>query len=431
MVIIDVMIVNIALPDIAEKLHANLSGLQWVAAGYTLTFASLLLSAGDLGDRFGAKRAFIWGLVLFVLTSLGCGLAFNLTGLIIFRFLQGAAASLLVPTSLALIHGMYENPQDRARAIGVWASIAGLAGALGPILGGILTSLFGWRAVFLVNIPIGLVAFFLTWYYVPQKRNTAHTQGSFDLPGQILGILSIAALAFSLIEAGTLGLFSPLILTGFAVFIVAFLLFLLIEYRASAPMFPLTFFRHPVFSVSIAVGMILNIGGYGIMFVLPLYFQQIRGYSVLMAGLALVPFVGLGVVGSYIGGRISSMIGPRLPMVMGTAMGGVGFFAMLIAGENGPAYTSFLLPLIAIGLGCSVTMPAITIAILHAVPTEKAGMASGALNASRQTGSFLGVAVFGTIVHTAPHFVAGMHTCLIIAGGVFLGATVLAYLGMR
>jgi len=381
MVIIDVMIVNVALPSIGKNLNAGLSGLQWVAAGYTLTFACLLLSAGNLGDRLGAKTAFVWGLILFVLTSLGCGLSSTLKWLIIFRLLQGASASLLVPTSLALINAIYKNEKERARAIGVWASIGGLAGALGPILGAILTTWFGWRAVFLVNIPIGVAAILLAIRYVP--HNGGAGKGSFDLAGQITGILSIAALAFSLIEAGVSGWFSPIVLSGFTVFIIAFAAFILVEYHTISPMFPLKFFRSKTFSAAITVGMILNLGGYGCLFILPLYFQHIRGYSVLMAGLAIVPFVGLGVVASYFGGKITSIMGPRLPMIIGMAVGALGFFCLLMAAEHGPSYWAFLLPLMAVGMGTSFTMPAATIAIINSVPADRAGIASGAFNASR------------------------------------------------
>lgn len=430
MVIIDVMIVNIALPSISKDLGATLSQLQWVAAGYTLTFASLLLSAGSLGDRFGAKAIFISGLALFALTSLGCGLASDLKWLITWRFFQGASASLLVPTSLALINAIYDTKKERARAIGIWASIGGLAGALGPILGAVLTTWFGWRAVFLVNIPIAIAAIWLTLQYVSYRAGSEE-KGSFDLLGQTTGIISIAALAFSLIEAGSLGWSSEWVLGGFALFICTFIAFLIIERRAAFPMFPLSFFQSKTFSASIAVGTILNLAGYGFIFILPLFFQEVRGYSVLAAGMAMIPFTGVGIVGSYAGGRLTSHMGPRIPMMIGVGMCALGFFSMWLAMELSPSYWAILVPSTLIGLGASFTVPAATIAALHSVASERTGTASGAFNASRQVGSLLGVAIFGTLVNGAAHFISGMYICFAISGVILLCACYVAFACIR
>lgn len=224
MVIIDVNIVNVALPSMAKNLGGGVSWLQWVVDGYTLTFACLLLCAGNLGDRLGAKSAYLFGMGIFVLTSLACGLATNFLVLTIFRLLQGVAGALLVPTSLALINSSYENKIDRARAIGVWASVGGFAAASGPVLGAILTAWFGWRAVFFVNIPIGVIGILMTTNYVNKAINSEHT-GGFDFPGQIMGIISIASLAFALIEAGRFGWFSEIVLSSLGMFLVTFITF--------------------------------------------------------------------------------------------------------------------------------------------------------------------------------------------------------------
>ncbi|MGB6976973.1 MAG: MFS transporter [Gammaproteobacteria bacterium] len=344
MVIIDVTIVNVALPSIAKALNSGITGLQWVVDGYALTFACLLLSAGNLGDKVGAKAIFLWGLALFTLTSLGCGASHTLWLLTTFRLLQGAAAALLVPTSLALINASYENKREQAKAIGIWASIGGIAAASGPLLGAILTTWFGWQAVFFVNVPIGIAAILLTIRYVPNSTSRTNTQG-FDFPGQIMSIISIAALAFSLIEAGRVGWLSTMIISGFGIFLVTFIAFLRIEHRATSPMFPLNFFRSHTFSAAIAIGMILNTGIFGFLFILPLYFQQIRGYSVLMTGLAILPLLGLSAIASYLGGKMASIAGPRQPMIVGLPIGAIGFLIMLIAGEHTPPYFMLILPL--------------------------------------------------------------------------------------
>lgn len=417
MVIIDVTIVNVALPSMAKNLKGGISWLQWVVDGYTLTFACLLLSAGNLGDRVGAKSIFLSGLILFILTSIGCGFAFNFWQLTGFRLLQGASAALLVPTSLSLINASYTNVTERAKAIGIWASIGGIAAAAGPILGGILTAFWGWPAIFFVNVPFGIIGILLTLKYVPNP--TGHGKDSFDFLGQILGIISIAALAFSLIEAGKLGWSAQWVLIGFIFFLFSFIAFLVVEHRVKKPMFPLHLFRSKTFSVAIAVGMILNIGGYGELFVFTLYFQQIKNYSVLITGFAFMPFLGVMAVASYVGGRMASIWGVKIPIMVGLAVGAVGFFSMLIASKD-ISYIMLILPLATMGFGIACVVPAATVAAIHAAPEGRAGIASGALNASRQIGSLIGVAVFGTIINMSHYFISGMHATLWIGGIIFL-----------
>lgn len=427
MVIIDATIINVALPVIAQDLKGNLSDLQWIVAGYALTFACLLLTAGSLGDHIGTKQTFMAGLCLFVITSFGCGMANNFAVLILFRLLQGIGAALLVPTSLALIHASYEHPRDRAKAIGVWGGVGGIAAASGPIFGAVLATWFGWRAVFLINIPVGLLGVWLTMRYVvtipPKKHDISH----FDWGGQICSILSIASLAFGLIEAGRLGWGSTIVLVSFLVFILTFSVFLFIERRIASPMFPLHFFKINTFSVAIVVGMILNISFYGELFLLPLYLQEIRSYSILETGFALLPMTGVVAISSYFSGKVASHTGTKLPMIIGLLIGALGFLSLLLLKAQGPSYWILVLPLMALGFGIAFTMPAATIAAVSAVPENRAGLASGALNASRQIGSLLGVAIFGSIVSNMP-FVAGMHVTLILASLAFLVGCIMTFI---
>ena len=425
MVIIDINIVNVALPTMAENLGGDIAWLQWVVDGYTLTFACLLLSAGNLGDRVGAKKAYLYGLILFVLTSIACGIATNFLTLVIFRLLQGIGAAFLVPTSLALINSSYESKAERARAIGVWASAGGFAAASGPVIGALLTAQFGWRAVFLINIPVGIIAILLTVKHVKSIINSDHPNG-FDLPGQIIGIISIASLAFSLIEAGRLGWSSAIVISGLSIFLLTFIIFVIIEYRTSSPMFPLIFFKSKTFSAAIAVGMVINLGTYGVQFLLPLYFQHVRGYSVLMTGLAITPLSALSAIASYFAGRLVSVTSPKTVMVIGLSIGAVGFLTMLVSGEHTP-YIMLLPSLLIIGVGVSLTMPAATVAIINSVPEGRAGIASGAFNTSRQIGTLIGVALFGTIISMSVSFVHGMHEALIIAGTLFVLACVATF----
>lgn len=417
MVIIDATIINVALPVVAKDLHGNIADLQWIVAGYALTFACFLLTAGSLGDDMGYKNTFIMGLIIFILTSLGCAVSNNFLILTLFRLLQGVGAAMLVPTSLALIHGIYEDPIARAKAIGIWGGVGGIAAACGPILGALLATWFGWRAIFLINVPVGCIGLWLTFCYVasPQPKPSTHM----DILGQLCAIISIATLAFGLIEAGRLGWDSLLVIISLMIFMFTSLLFIYVEKRAAEPMLPLTFFKTKMFSTAIVIGVILNISFYGELFLLPLYFQHIRGYSVLETGFALLPMTGVVAVSSYFSGKVASKSGTHLPMIVGLSIGAMGFFSLLMLQSQSPTYLAIILPLVAVGFGISFTMPAATIAAVTSVAKERAGLASGALNASRQVGSLLGVAIFGTIVGTQS-FIQGLHVTLIIAALAFL-----------
>jgi DHA2 family methylenomycin A resistance protein-like MFS transporter len=429
MVIIDVTIVNIALPSLAKSLQGGISWLQWVVDGYTLTFACLLLSVGNLSDRYGPKTIFLSGLILFVITSFGCGIAYNFGWLTFFRLLQGVGGALLVPSSLALINASIKDLRARAKAIGIWASIGGIAAALGPVIGAILISWFGWRAIFFVNVPIGIVGVFLTIKYVakPIKK----ISGEFDFLGQIFIIVSIAALAFGLIEAGRLEWHSPLVITSLSIFILTFILFLWIEHRVSSPMLPLSFFQSSTFSAAQTCGVLMNIGFYSLLFILPLYFQQIKSYSVLMTGLAVLPLPGLTAIGSFLGGRMTSYIGSRIPMIIGYGVAALGFLSIFIMLKENTEYFKLILPLALIGLGASFTMPAATIATIHAVPEDNAGIASGTFNTSRQIGTLLGVALAGTIISFATDFSHGMKINLMMSFVVYVCGSLLSFMFIK
>lgn len=429
MVVIDLTIVNVALPNMAKNLSGSVSWLQWVVGGYTLTFACLLLSVGHFSDRFGAKIVFQCGLILFILTSIACGCSPSFLILTIFRLLQGVAAALLVPTSLTLINASYETNEERAKAIGIWASIGGIAAAAGPLLGGILTSWFGWRAVFFVNVPFGLIGAILTAKYVLNPM-TDRIDSHFDFAGQLLGIVSIASLAFGLIEAGRAGWLSEVVLCALGLFIITFSLFLVVEHRTRAPMFPLNLFHSKTFSVAIIVGILMTLSCYGEQFVLTLYFQQIRDYSPMMTGFAFMPYVGVIAVSSYYGGKVTSISGPRWPMVIGLGVGTLGFLALLIANQVTP-YWMLILPLAAMGFGISFTQPAVTTAAIHSAPKNKTGIASGTFNASRQVGALLGIAIFGTMVTNIGNFVHNMQNTLILGGLLFFISCMMAFVYIK
>jgi DHA2 family methylenomycin A resistance protein-like MFS transporter len=425
MIMMDATVVNTALPDIGRDLSATVSGLQWVLDGYTLIFACLLLSAGSFGDRLGARRVFSLGLVLFTAASVVCGLAPTLGVLNGARVAQGVGAALALPTSLALINASYPDRAQRARAIGVWGGLGGVAAGLGPVLGGVLTSWWGWPAIFYINVPIGIAAIMLTLRCVVAPAPKTRT--SLDPLGQVLAVLTVAGLAYGLIEGGAEGWTAPAVVGAFVAAVLGGVGFVAVESHHRDPMLPLGLFRSREFTGSILIGAAINIGFYGELFLLSLYFQHVRHFSPLLAGLALLPQPGIASLASWLGGRHTARLGARPVMITGLTVGALGLLAMTLPGTHSP-YWMLVVPLLAIGFGTAYTMPAATAATIQAAPSERAGIASGALNSSRQIGSTLGVAVFGTVVATTGAFMTGYHLSVLIGGLVFVAGALIALL---
>src|SRR5229473_2205486 len=288
---LDITIVNTALSSIGASLGGSVAELQWVVTAYTIAFAAFILTAGALGDRLGAKRIFMAGFAIFTLASLACALAPSAMFLIAARSAQGLAAAILVPNSLTLLNHAYADPKERGRAVGFWAAGASVALTAGPFVGGALIALAGWRSIFLVNLPIGAAGLWLAWRYAEETPRLA--QREIDLPGQIAAITALGALAGALIEGGALGWSHPLVIKGFAAAAVIGLLFVWREARAPQPMLPLSLFGHRMFALTALVGLLFNIAFYGLIFVLSLYFQNVRGWSPFATGLAFVPMMAM------------------------------------------------------------------------------------------------------------------------------------------
>jgi DHA2 family methylenomycin A resistance protein-like MFS transporter len=392
---LDVTIVNVALPRIADELGASLAWLQWVVDAYTLSFAVLLLSAGALCDRIGARRAYAAGLAAFALASALCAFAPDVRWLVTARALQGVGAALLLPSSLALLNAACgDNGKARARAVAFWTAAGGVSIAAGPIAGGILLTAFGWRSVFLVNIPICAAAIaFVMRQRVPISRHPAR---AFDIRGQLLAIVSLIALVGSIIEASSQHARPPIFVIGAAITLLGAIAFRIVEARAEAPMFPLTLLARPGFARAVLFGVAANLTYYGIVFVLCLYLQQVRHYSALDTGLAYLPLTATFIVSNIASGALVSRSGTRTPMVAGALIGAAGF--VLIARLDATSSFIQMLPgftLVPFGMGLAV--PAMTATVLASVDRSFAGTASGALNAARQVGGALGVAAFGAL----------------------------------
>jgi DHA2 family methylenomycin A resistance protein-like MFS transporter len=425
---LDVTIVNTALHAIDTSLGGGVSELQWVVSAYTIAFAAFILTAGALGDRIGAKRIFMAGFALFTAASAACAMAPAAAILIMARCIQGLAAAILVPNSLALLSHAYADEKARGRAVGVWAAGASLALTAGPFVGGGLITLVGWRSIFLVNLPIGLAGLWLTWRFAGET--TRSPQREIDLPGQIAAIAALGSLAGAIIEGGSLGFENPFVIAGFVAAAVLAVLFVWREARAPQPMLPLALFRHRMFALTALVGLLVNVAIYGLIFVLSLYFQQLNGLSAFATGLAFVPMMGAVLPVNLIAPRVSEAIGAPATIAAGAALSAAGCLAMLgIAADT--SYWAICVQLIAMSSGLGLLVPPLTSTLLGSVDKSRSGIAAGVLNATRQTGSVLGVALFGALVGQSGAFMAGLHGSLMISAGVLLAAGAAVWWGGR
>jgi DHA2 family methylenomycin A resistance protein-like MFS transporter len=422
MVIVDATIVNVALPSIGHELGGSTSDLQWIVDAYTVAFAGLLLSAGSLGDRLGARRVFDAGVIVFTVSSAVCAAAPAIDVLIGARLAQGVGAAMLVPSSLALLRATYTDRAERAKAVGTWGAVAGTGAASGPVIGGLLVSAISWRAVFVVNVPVGIAALLLAARHLAPagERNSR----GFDPPGQLLGIAALTLVTLGLIEGGARGWSSPLAVVPLLAFVPVVVSFVIIEARVTKPMLPLGLFNSRTFSGASFVGLAINLGFYGQLFALTLYFQHVRGFTPLETGLALLPeglFVALA---SAVSGRVMSTTGPKPPMLAGLTLGALGFAGLIVAGQS-TDYALLVPPLIAAGFGMALTMPAATAAVIESAPADRAGIASGVLNAARQAGGAIGVALLGTLL-SAGAFVSGLHVAMAVSAAAFAIAAAVA-----
>ena len=425
---LDVTIVNVALPRISEELGASLAQLQWVVDAYTLGFAALLLSAGVVVDRLGAKRVFSAGFVGFALTSLACGLAPGSGFLNFTRSIQGIGAALLVPSSLTVLNEACAHDwRLRARAIGIWTAAGGVAIAAGPVVGGLLVSWLGWRSIFFVNVPICAFGLILTLRCVPPSQVAKEEHRSFDLPGQALAIVALTALIGAVIEARPLGISHPVVMAGCLLALAGTIGFIAVEARTASPMLPLQFFRLPGFTPAVAFGVLVNCAYYGIIFVLSLYLQKTMGYSTVQAGLAFLPLTGTFIASNMASGWMVGKTGSRAPMVLGAVIGAVGYL-LLIRLDAQATFIQMLPAFLLIPAGMGLAVPAMTTSILSSVDRARSGTASAVLNAARQVGGAIGVAAFGTLASgvARSQIISGLRTAAFSAAGLLAVAAIAA-----
>lgn len=420
LITLDILIVTVALSRIGRDLGGSTSWLQWVIDAYTLMFASFLLFAGNLSDRIGAGRALGWGIAGFLVASIACAVAPSLGILLAARAVQGTAAAIMLPASMALIREAYRDPRERAHALGIWAVGGAVAGAVGPVLGGALTML-DWRLVFAVNLPVCVAMLAL----LRSVRPSVARPTPFDRAGQLAALATLVGLVFGLIEGGALGFGSPPVVAAFVVGAAGLVVFLTVQARSAHPMMPLPLFRPRGMRIALLVGFAFMVGNFGTVFVNSLFLQQHLGLSPLVAGVVFLPSVAFSIGGNVVSGTLANRFGPRVPVVFGLLTMVAGLVLLILTAPLDSAW-SVALGSILTGAGGSVAMPPVTSVVLASVPSDRAGTASAVFNTFRQVGGAVAIAVFGVLIVDRAHFVAGMQTSFALAAAVILAAAVAA-----
>jgi len=395
MTTLDGTILNTALPALQRGLHATTAGLQWAVDGYVVVRVSSLFLCGSVGDRYGRRRTFGIGLVLFVIGSFACGLAPNMAGLIAFRCFQGLGSAVLTPASLGIITNTFVDRKRRAMAVGVWSATTGLSMGVGPVLGGFLVENFGWRSVFLVNVPIGLVALAATRTLIESKSATPRP---LDFPGQLSIGGSLFLATYALISAPLVGWGSPVTVTMFAAAIVLLGAFVVVEARTTQPMLPLSVFKNRGLTGSFLLAVIAFLAFGSFLFFNTLYLQEVRGLSPLKAGLLILPTTAVALFFSPISGHLTGTRGARFPTGMATLFtaAGMGLLAVTLRATT-PIYL-LLIAYLLIGFGQGLINPPLTNAAVSGLPRDQAGVAGAIMTTARQIGSNLGIALVGAVI---------------------------------
>ena len=428
MIMLDNTVVNVALPSIRSSLGMSIEGLEWVVAGYALTFAAFMLVGGKLADFLGRRLIFMVGLAVFTGASLACGLAPNGGFLIGARVVQGLGGALMNPATLSIITATFAA-RERGKAIGIWAGVSAMALAIGPLVGGLLTEHVNWNWIFFINVPIGIVGLFATPIFIAETRDESAVQ-SLDIPGLAASAVGLFSLTYAFIEASNYGWTSARILGAFAIAAVALVSFALLELRQRAPMLDLTLFRNRTFSGANAAMLFVGLAMFGTFFFVSLYMQNVLGYSPVQAGASFLPMTILIILIAPRAGALTDRVGSRWLVGGGmTLLSGMLFYYTTLGAQE--SFWALLPGLLLGGVGMGMTMTPVTAAAMSAVPVDKAGVGSAVLNSARQVGGSLGIAVMGSIVASASSYLVGFHDALRVGSLLCLVGAAVAVTAIR
>lgn len=421
---INLSIVNVALPSIGRELHAQVTSLQWVVSTYSLVMACLLMLSGSMADRFGRKRVFQTGLVLFSVGSLLCSLAPGVGWLVAFVAVQAVGGSMLNPVAMSIIAGVFTDRAERARAIGVWGSVIGITIAVGPVLGGLLVDGIGWRSVFWISVPIGIGALVLTGVFVPESR--AARPRRLDVPGQVLVVVLFASVIAATIEGPRRGWADPWIVVLFALAVAALVAFLVVEPRRSEPLIELRFFRSPAFTGANGISLLMTASLGGLLFLSTLYLQDVRHLTPVQAGLAMIPLAAAQAVAANVSGRLVAARRDRLALALGSALLAAGAFGLAAVTGDTPV-GDVLVAFAVFGFGVGLIGPPVSHTALSGLPADQTGVAGAVAASARQFGSAIGVAVTGSLVATTgAGFLGSSRAAWVVLGASGLAALALA-----
>jgi EmrB/QacA subfamily drug resistance transporter len=441
MTYLDNNVINVAIPTIQRNLHLSVAGLEWVVSGYVLVFAGLMLVGGRLADLFGRRRLFLAGLTVFTLSSLAAGLASSGAVLIGFRAVQGLGAAMLVPTTLAIIIATFDDTKERARAIGLWTAIGALALAFGPLIGGFISQNFRWGWIFFINVPVGVITFAMALLWMDESHGKSGSR-RLDVPGLAASAVTLFSLTYALIEGHDKGWTSTPILGAFVLAVVAAAAFVWIEARSAEPMVAVSLFRSRVFSGGTSVMMLWAFGIFGIYFFTSLYLQNILGFSPVKAGLTFLPMALFVVVFAVLSGPVAARISTRWTVALGLAIMTGGLYLFFLQGLH-VSYVALMPGFLMFGAGSGLMNAPLTSAVLDSMPSDRSGVASALMNASREVAGLLGITVIGAVLRSrqgvalragvgpARAFLDGYHAGLTVTIALSAAGIVVALIALR